>query len=346
MYFDAQGGRIRTWFSDVIASGGEQDPVLSAAIHFGIAEERVREYMDHLVETGWFVCYGDEERTVYGFGDKREIVRTYCQQSLDVVYVWETFFRPFFAFSPNVQRIVRFGFTEMMRNAFEHSGAERVTGLIRSVDGLVTICIMDDGVGIFEGVAKKQHLPDKRMVALELAKGRLSSQQGNCSGENLFLTSRLFDLFALRANAFRYACHTVSTDGHLSEKSTFSADSYQKGTTAVMMLPMGSKRTFSEVRGRYAGDDSRAAFFRTSVPVKLVRLDYTEALLSREQAARLLERLACFSEVTLDFSDVTEIGLDFADEIFRIFARVHPEVHLKTVNASPAVQKIIRYVER
>lgn len=341
MLFDVQGARIRTWFADCIAAGAEADPVVSASRHFGIPEGVLRRYMTQLVDTGWFTQAGSLRQARYGLGENREVVRTYRQvQRVDVAYVWETFFRPFFALAPNVKEIARYGFTRMMDNAFVHAGGEVVTALVRSSGGMLTIGVMDDGAGIFATVEKALHLPDRRMAALELAKGRLAPDGAGKSGESVFMVSHLFDFFAIRANGLQYVRKAASLHDHVPESVTFSADTNQEGTAVVMVIATDSTASLAGVMGRYAKRLVHPVFSATTVPVKLASLA-GEALVSREQARRLMARLGCFEEVVLDFSGVGRIGSDFADEVFRVFAREHPSVRLDIANVSPAVWQMI-----
>ena len=48
--------------------------------------------------------------------------------------------------------------------------------------------------------------------------------------------------------------------------------------------------------------------------------------------------------VELDFAGVSEIGQAFADELFRVFARAHPEIRITPINTEPAVARMIRRV--
>jgi hypothetical protein len=50
-----------------------------------------------------------------------------------------------------------------------------------------------------------------------------------------------------------------------------------------------------------------------------------------------------FTEVTLDFQGVDSIGQGFADEIFRVFTRMHPGVRVGYANAPPAIDAMIRH---
>ena len=82
------------------------------------------------------------------------------------------------------------------------------------------------------------------------------------------------------------------------------------------------------------------SFSRTHVPINLAQYG-DEKLISRSQAKRALARFEEFKEVFLDFARVKTIGQAFADEIFRVFQRQHPEVQLVHVNANSAVKRMI-----
>ena len=45
---------------------------------------------------------------------------------------------------------------------------------------------------------------------------------------------------------------------------------------------------------------------------------------------------------SFDFAGVEMIGQAFADEIFRVFRKAHPETQLESVNASPDVARMIQ----
>jgi hypothetical protein len=80
------------------------------------------------------------------------------------------------------------------------------------------------------------------------------------------------------------------------------------------------------------------------VLIKLAKYE-KEQLLSRSQARRVLARFERFEEVLLDFSDVEMIGQAFADEIFRVYQREHPDIRIIPISASPAVESMIARAE-
>ena len=50
-----------------------------------------------------------------------------------------------------------------------------------------------------------------------------------------------------------------------------------------------------------------------------------------------------FREIVLDFRDVKAVGQGFADEVFRVFARGHPEISITTENTDPAIDAMVRH---
>jgi hypothetical protein len=109
------------------------------------------------------------------------------------------------------------------------------------------------------------------------------------------------------------------------------------------MSPFLAARTAKEVYDRYAPEAEPNAFDKTHVAVGLVGVG-TEKLVSRSQAKMLLARLDKFREVILDFHGVESIGQAFADEVFRVYPLVHPEVKITSIRANADVAAMIRRV--
>jgi hypothetical protein len=82
-------------------------------------------------------------------------------------------------------------------------------------------------------------------------------------------------------------------------------------------------------------DSETLRFTRTRTTIRLGTLG--SSLVSRSEAKRVTARLAEFREAVLDFSGVEVVGQGFCDEIFRVFARRHPEVTLEPVGMNEAV---------
>ena len=101
-------------------------------------------------------------------------------------------------------------------------------------------------------------------------------------------------------------------------------------------------RTCKKVFDQYASGDDYG-FTKTVVPVRLAQYG-NDKLISRSQAKRVVARVELFKTVIFDFKDVPIIGQAFADEIFRVFAREHPEVEILVSHANTTVRNMIHRV--
>jgi hypothetical protein len=108
----------------------------------------------------------------------------------------------------------------------------------------------------------------------------------------------------------------------------------RRGTQVVLAVVRGKTPRLVEVFRGYT-DAGTLRFMRTRSTIRLATLG--SSLVSRAEARRVTARLNDFREAVLDFSGVDVVGQGFCDEIFRVFARRHPEVELEPVGMNEAV---------
>jgi anti-sigma regulatory factor (Ser/Thr protein kinase) len=233
--------------------------------------------------------------------------------------------------------ICRYAATEMFNNVIDHSESETCTIWCERDAAKITITIWDRGIGIFRKIQDAFNLTDPRHALLELTKGKLTTDARRHSGEGIFFSSRAMDNFVIASDKLFYMKRR-SHDGWLIEDEE--SDELVVGTMIKMVIGLDAKQTLREVFDQFStGDDY--GFGKTHVPIKLAKYE-GETLVSRSQAKRIMARVDVFSEVILDFSDIDDVGQAFADEIFRVFAREHPEVRLYPINTTPRVDEMIR----
>lgn len=237
---------------------------------------------------------------------------------------------------PNVRAIMRYAFTEMLNNAIEHSHSDRCT--IRMVVGPVYLSfeIRDYGIGVFQSIASKLHLPDEETALVELLKGKTTTMPEAHTGEGIFFTSRVGDTFSLRSHRIQIEWSRAKQDVFVSQPR------FIRGTLVHFSLQRWARHTLEQVFSEFAPREYDYQFQKTQVLVKLLHPDYV----SRSEARRLLTNLDKFREIVLDFRDVRSVGQGFADEVFRVFAHRHPGILIRPENANSAVMAMIRHVSR
>lgn len=334
-----RGEQIRQFILDNVEANPAAIARLVAA-KFGISRQAANNHLQRLVQEGCLSSTGNTRQRVYRLAPLVEWQKRYdISPSLEDNLVWTRDVRPALGALPdNVLNIWQTVFTEIFNNAVEHSGGTHVVVGVRKSAARAEMHLFDDGVGIFAKIRHAFSLPDEQHAVLELAKGKLTTDPKNHSGEGIFFSSRMVDDFFI-GSGDAFWSH------HYGDAEDFILDFDRKGksgTIVGMVLSNHASRTAKQVYDQFtSGDDY--GFTKTVVPVKLAKLG-SDALVSRSQAKRVVARFEQFRIVMLDFQDLESIGQAFADEIFRVFSEEHPEVELQVVNASASIKSMIAHV--
>lgn len=308
------------------------------AAQFGVSRSTMGKWLRALIDEGWITRQGSRSHPVYKPSVLRQVNRSYDLAGLDEQTPWERDFSPCFELPPNVARLAHHAFTELLNNAVDHSGGTRVSLSMRQNATHLHLLIKDDGCGVFDRIQDAFHIASPQLALLELSKGKLTTQPDRHTGRGLFFTSRLFDVFDLYANQLTYQ------HNHWQRKEWLRANPLgSKGTAIFMSLALNSTRTLDDVFGAHAKDAADLSFSRTEVAMRLAHAA-GEALESRAQAKRIANRLEAFDTVDLDFDGVDAVGQAFADELFRVFARQHPQVRLEPRNMNAQVAAMVAQV--
>ena len=331
-----RGRLIRSYIAERIDSDS-QEVVRETARKFGISRQAVNKHLRRLVTAGHVAIQGTTRNRRYALTIiERQTIALELGAPTDENQVWRQQIVPCFPDLPsNAMNIWAYGFQEMLNNAIDHSSGTNVAIDIKYTTISTEITMLDDGYGIFRKIKDSLSLEDDRHALFELSKGKLTTDPENHTGEGIFFTSRMFDEFAIDSGSV-YFSH-INPD---EEYWVYENDEHVNGTLIRMKLSNDTNRTPREVFDAFSVDGDYG-FTRTVVPVDLVRYG-NDALISRSQARRVLMRLDRFNIVVLNFKNVEQVGQGFADEVFRVFARTHPDIELIPVDANPQVMAMIR----
>ena len=319
-----------------------EDIAQVCADHFDVSRQAVNKHLSRLVAEGLLTAQGATRNRRYSLAvlDQKDIVVP-LTDGTDEDTVWRTEVGPLLSDLPrNAREVWQYGFTEILNNAIDHSSGTYVRIMITRTPVDARINLIDDGEGIFRKIARELQLDDERHAVLELAKGKLTTDPENHTGEGIFFTSRLFDEFNILSREVFFSHDSATQEDWIQETRAIANGAAFRGTLVVLELNNDTGKTLKEVFDEYTADGDYG-FSKTVVPVSLVRYG-DEALISRSQAKRLLTRFDRFKRVILDFKGVEQIGQAFADEVFRVFTRSHPDIELVPFNANPDVDAMIR----
>ena len=317
--------------------GHHRDVVARTTERFGLTRQAINRHMNILIKEGLVNAEGKTSQRIYKLPILEKESITIPLKGLEEDRLWREYVNESLKDLPeNVYNIWHYGFTEMVNNVIDHSSGVMLTVTVGKTAATTNMMIKDDGVGIFRKIKTDLGLEDERHAILELAKGKLTTDPARHTGEGIFFSSRMFDHFQILSGGI-YFSHKIDEE----EDWILERDIPKEGTNVIMSINNKSNRTTKEIFDKFSSRKEDYGFTKTVVPVRLLKHGL-EQLISRSQAKRLLARFERFKVVILDFAGVEEIGQAFADEVFRVFPGIHPEVKLIPVNITKDVRKVIK----
>jgi haloalkane dehalogenase len=243
-----------------------RDLVAMVAAQLGLSSSRINIQVRGLVAGGYLVKHGTT-RPSYSLGANRRFARAYPRAELAEDRVWYGDLLPLLGLLPrNVLDIAHHGVTEMVNNAVDHSEAQEVSMSMECSNGCLRFVVADDGVGIFHKITRALDLPDERLALLELSKGKLTTDPQRHSGEGIFFTTRMFDVYRIESGSLVFD-HDAKYDLDLLH------DAHDvPGTRVVMDIETDSSRSVESVFNAFSSGPDDYAFARTVVPVRLAKV--------------------------------------------------------------------------
>ena len=317
-------------------SAHPSDIVKLSMKEFGITRPAVHKHLKKLIEEKKVVAEGGTKSRVYHLSETVPICfYVKVKKGLNESKVWEEHLEALTHKLPkNVYSICYYGFTEMVNNVIDHSGAKSFFVSFQIDKNKVRFLIGDNGIGIFEKIKKTLHLENYREALLHLTKGKFTTDPSKHTGEGIFFTSRAFDEFHLTANEIKYSRFDENDWLIHIEKET-------QGTDVEMLIDKDSPKVLKKIFDKYAPAKDDYSFNKTEVLVAL-GLNPDEVYISRSQAKRILLGLDKFKHIILDFKRVQTVGQGFVDEVFRVFKNEHPQIKITSINANEDVDFMIR----
>ncbi|GAB4041779.1 MAG: DUF4325 domain-containing protein [Rubrivivax sp.] len=320
-----------TWITAAAASHGD-DLIAHVMQRQGLSRRRARKLLAALVQTQWLRAEGTPRKPVYRPGPMRQVVRHYPLAGLEEDLPWARDFAPLLDLKPHVARLAQHAFTELVNNAIDHSGGSGVTVSVRQTGFHLQMLVSDDGCGVFESVRRGHGIDDPAVAMLELSKGKLTTQPERHCGHGLFFVARSADIFDLHANRQAFQ-RRPGKSGWFGLRPL-----ERQGTSVFLAIALDTPRTLDDVLRAHA--EAGYGFDHTEVALRLLT-GPSIGLESRAQARRVAARLTQFRRAKLDFSGIADIGPAFADELFRVFARAHPDVELRPEAMAPRVAAMV-----
>jgi anti-sigma regulatory factor (Ser/Thr protein kinase) len=307
---------------------------------FGLSRVAVSNRLRTLVKTGILKAEGRTKARLYTLATLARVTRNLpITPELREENAWLEVVKPqLIGVKDNVLAICAHGFNEMFNNVIDHSESTTAKIEVHRNAAEIMMRVRDYGVGIFNKIQQALKLREPQHAILELTKGKLTTDKEKHTGEGIFFSSRMFDAFIIRSGTLVFDRFREQGDW-IAE----SDDAPIKGTQVTMILATNATHTTQQIFSEYQAEYDEYGFSKTIIPLKLMKYE-GEQLISRSQAKRLMAHVDQFKEVILDFQGVTTIGQAFADEVFRIYRRENPTVHVYPAHTTDEVKNMIKRV--
>ena len=312
-----------------------------------LSRQYINKIIRELVASGKLVKAGEYRYTLYALPENvlflgKQIKKRFKNKNLsesDVLKEIATQAPFIYSSDENAGNIFDYAFSEMLNNAIEHSHSQYIELSVNTIDDKIFFRVRDQGIGVFKNVMNKRELANEYEAILDLLKGKTTTAPKAHSGEGIFFTSKIADIFTLESFNLKLTIDNVINDIFIEE-----IQPEKKGTEVTFEISKNTKKHPADIFAKYQTDPDEPGFDKTEIVVRL----YTSGgiYISRSQARRLLTDLDKFKKVILDFDKVPTVGQAFADEVFRVYKIKHPEVEIVPIKMNKTVEFMIGRVAK
>ena len=311
----------------------QKDIIYTAIQRFGVSRQAILKHMHALIAEKQVLAYGKTRDRIYELRPHlnfnktviineefcpKEVIGKYITPHLDMV-------------ENNIKEIIQFSMTALINNILEHSKAKQLYFKLYKTYNEFHIIIRDNGIGIFKKIQTTLYLEDCMIAAMELAKGRITTDSVNHSGDELNAILRLFDLVKIEANG-KSLIYKSNLNKWMIENSF-----NKQGTSLYLKIDPSSDRN-CEIIFKKLFDVPNDHLI---IPISIIMVPGMELINSRTQAKSILRNIENFRQITFDFNQVELIGPAFADELVRESKKKNNFAELNWINSSKMIDVLM-----
>ena len=322
--------------------------VSQLAVQFAVSRQYLSRLINELVKAGKLIKVGETRYAYYILPEyaqqhpeilPAQYIKTFNNASLEehvILSRIEQEYPSLGKLPENIRSIFTYAFSEMFNNAIEHSQSKTIRIEVAVQNKRLLFVVEDYGIGIFRNVMRERNLKSEFEAMQDLLKGKTTTMPKSHSGEGIFFTSKVGDMFILDSYGYQ-----LMIDNKLPDVFIEKVNKIKKGTRVTFNLNISSSLHLNDIFKKYTdiGAGKDYGFDKTEIRIKL----YTMAgiYISRSQARRVLAGLEKFKVIVFDFDKVSVVGQAFADEIFRVFRHKYPDIRLETENMNESVNFMV-----
>ena len=287
----------------------QKDIIYAAIQRFGVSRQAVLKHMHALIADKQVIAHGKTRDRFYELRPQLNFNRTidinddFSSERL----IKKSIVPHLMSMPSNIREIILFSMTAILNNCAEHSASTKIYFKLYLTHNDLHIVISDNGKGIFGNIQTNLLLESTQVAAIELAKGQLTTDPINHSGDELYTVIKLFDEVKIESNGISL----VYNNNHQEWSLDYSVQ--RQGTRIHLKIDPSSKRSCKRVFEKLFS----MKYSTLCIPINLLKLPGYELVNSRAQANNVLRNIKDFKIIEFDFNNIELIGPAFADELIR-----------------------------
>ena len=320
--------QIKKFILDNLSSH-ERDIIHTTIKRFGLSRQGVLKHMHSLIDQKQIVAHGKTRDRFYELIPQVNYTKTInLDDGISSEEIIKNNIIPHIALLPkNIREIIQFTFGALISNIVDHSKASKFYFKLYFTYDDLHIIITDNGTGIFGHIQSSLLIESAHFAAIEIAKGTVTTDPMNHSGDELNAVIKLFDNVQIESTGKTLKYSNNSQNWSIK-------DSTQNiGTRIHLKINPTSKRTCQKIFDAILKREQSCL----RIPIKLLILPGNELINSRKQAKNILRKVDDYEAVEFDFYNIDIIGPAFADELVRKTTKIYKKINIQWVNSNETI---------
>ena len=326
-------GKIKQFILNNI-SLHQKDIIYTAINQFGISRQAALKHMNALIDDNMVMAYGKTRDRRYKLIPQVNYNKTIPINSEFILQdvVQENFLLHLESLPKNIFQICEYSIEALVNNILEHSHASNLYVKLFLTYSDLNIIISDNGSGLLENIRSKLNLEIVELAVLELAKGQITTDLLQNSGEALNTIFHLFD--KVKVDSSGYGIVYVSNR----EQWDIKYSTQKQGTRVHLQINPNSNRTCDKIFQNLFNKKERCI----RIPISLLKEPNKNSLISKQQARNIFWNINSITAIQFDFHNIDLIGPAFADELVRQSRSVNRDVIIEWVNHNNTIDLLMK----
>ena len=182
----------------------QKDIIYTAINQFGVSRQAVLKHMNALIEDNKVMAYGKTRDRRYKLIPQVNFNKTLSINDGNTSHedIQNNILIHLESLSKNIFQICEYSIEALVNNIFEHANASSIYVKLFLTYSDLHIILSDNGSGLFENIKSKLNLNTTQLAALEIAKGQITTDLLNHSGDSLNTIFHLFDRIKIDSSGY------------------------------------------------------------------------------------------------------------------------------------------------